>query len=120
MGSTLNVVVSNHELAREVLKEKDQHLADRFRDRSTALFSRDGQDLIWADYGAHYVKVRKVCMVELFSPKRLEALRPIREDEVTAMVHSIYNDCTAQGIIIIIIFIFEKLIKTFVKLYYLS
>ncbi|XP_041997408.1 cytochrome P450 98A2-like [Salvia splendens] len=97
MGSTLNVVVSNHELAREVLKEKDQHLADRFRDRSTALFSRDGQDLIWADYGAHYVKVRKVCMVELFSPKRLEALRPIREDEVTAMVHSIYNDCTAQG-----------------------
>ncbi|EYU42911.1 hypothetical protein MIMGU_mgv1a023589mg [Erythranthe guttata] len=72
-GSTLNVVISNSELAKE--------------------FSREGQDLIWADYGPHYVKVRKVCTVELFSSKRLEALRPIREDEVTAMVESIYIHC---------------------------
>ncbi|KAL8028717.1 hypothetical protein ABFX02_14G178800 [Erythranthe guttata] len=92
-GSTLNVVVSNSELAKEVLKEKDQQLAGRHRSRSTAKFSRDGQDLIWADYGPHYVKVRKFCTVELFSPKRLEALRPVREDEVTAMVESIYRDC---------------------------
>ncbi|KAK9290063.1 hypothetical protein L1049_008227 [Liquidambar formosana] len=91
-GSTLNVIVSNSELAKEVLKENDQQLADRHRSRSTAKFSRDGQDLIWADYGPHYVKVRKVCNLELFTPKRLEALRPIREDEVTAMVESIFKD----------------------------
>ncbi|KDO57437.1 hypothetical protein CISIN_1g0369171mg, partial [Citrus sinensis] len=82
------------ELAREVLKEHDQQLADRHRSRSAAKFSRDGKDLIWADYGPHYVKVRKVCTLELFTPKRLEALRPIREDEVTAMVESIFKDCT--------------------------
>ncbi|MED6177308.1 hypothetical protein PIB30_097033, partial [Stylosanthes scabra] len=93
-GSTLNVIVSNSELAKEVLKEHDQQLADRHRSRSTAKFSRGGKDLIWADYGPHYVKVRKVCTLELFSPKRLESLRPIREDEVTAMVESIFNDCT--------------------------
>ncbi|XP_077210868.1 cytochrome P450 98A2-like [Tasmannia lanceolata] len=93
-GSTLNVIVSSSELAKEVLKERDQQLADRPRSRSAAKFSRDGQDLIWADYGPHYVKVRKVCTLELFSPKRLESLRPIREDEVTAMVESIFRDCT--------------------------
>ncbi|KAJ0100480.1 hypothetical protein Patl1_21093 [Pistacia atlantica] len=93
-GSTLNVIVSNSELAKEVLKENDQQLADRHRSRSAAKFSRDGKDLIWADYGPHYVKVRKVCTLELFTPKRLEALRPIREDEVTAMVESIFKDCT--------------------------
>ncbi|KAJ6380744.1 hypothetical protein OIU77_029611 [Salix suchowensis] len=93
-GSTLNVIVSNTELAKEVLKENDQQLADRHRSRSAAKFSRDGKDLIWADYGPHYVKVRKVCTLELFTPKRLEALRPIREDEVSAMVESIFNDCT--------------------------
>lgn len=96
-GSILNVVVTNSELAKEVLKEKDQQLADRHRSRSAAKFSRDGQDLIWADYGPHYVKVRKVCTLELFSPKRLEALRPIREDEVTAMVESIFIDSTQPG-----------------------
>lgn len=93
-GSTLNVIVSNSELAKEVLKEHDQQLADRHRSRSAAKFSMDGKDLIWADYGPHYVKVRKVCTLELFSPKRLEGLRPIREDEVTAMVESIFKDCT--------------------------
>ncbi|XP_074328702.1 cytochrome P450 98A2-like [Apium graveolens] len=93
-GSTLNVIVNNTELAKEVLKDKDQQLADRHRSRSAAKFSRDGKDLIWADYGPHYVKVRKVCTLELFTPKRLEAIRPVREDEVTAMVESIYKDCT--------------------------
>ena len=97
-GSTLNVIVNNTELAKEVLKEKDQQLADRHRSRSAAKFSRDGKDLIWADYGPHYVKVRKVCTLELFTPKRLEAIRPVREDEVTAMVESIYKDCTNSGI----------------------
>ncbi|VVA39485.1 PREDICTED: cytochrome [Prunus dulcis] len=94
IGSTLNIVVSSSELAKEVLKEHDQKLADRQRNRSTAKFSKDGQDLIWADYGPHYVKVRKVCTLELFSAKRIEALRPIREDEVTAMVESIFKHCT--------------------------
>ncbi|KAF8403582.1 hypothetical protein HHK36_011686 [Tetracentron sinense] len=94
LGSTLNVIVSSSELAKQVLKEKDQQLADRHRSRSAARFSRDGKELIWADYGPHYVKVRKVCNLELFTTKRLEALRPIREDEVTAMVESIFIDCT--------------------------
>ncbi|KAG2332327.1 hypothetical protein Bca4012_018090 [Brassica carinata] len=92
IGSILNVVVSSAELAKEVLKEHDQKLADRHRNRSTEAFSRNGQDLIWADYGPHYVKVRKVCTLELFTPKRLESLRPIREDEVTAMVESVFRD----------------------------
>ncbi|KAL6532157.1 hypothetical protein OROGR_014127 [Orobanche gracilis] len=85
-GSTLNVIVSSSELATQVLKEKDQQSGDRHRSRFAAKFIRDGKDLIWCDYRPHYVKVRKVCTLELFSPKRLEALRPIREGEVTAMV----------------------------------
>ncbi|KAG2618430.1 hypothetical protein PVAP13_3NG079580 [Panicum virgatum] len=96
-GSGLTVVVSTSELAKEVLKEHDQQLADRPRNRSTQRFSRNGQDLIWADYGPHYIKVRKLCNLELFTPKRLEALRPIREDEVTAMVESVHRAATAPG-----------------------
>ncbi|VFQ68844.1 unnamed protein product [Cuscuta campestris] len=96
-GSRLNVVVTTAELAKEVLKENDQSLADRFRTRSASNLSRNGADLIWADYGPHYVKVRKLCNLELFTPKRLESLRPIREDEVTAMVESIFRDCTKPG-----------------------
>jgi coumaroylquinate(coumaroylshikimate) 3'-monooxygenase len=90
-GSSPMVVVSTSELAQEVLKTHDQQLADRPRNRSTERFSRGGMDLIWADYGPHYIKVRKFCNLELFTPRRLEALRPIREDEVTDMVESVHK-----------------------------
>ncbi|KAL3819668.1 hypothetical protein ACJIZ3_005573 [Penstemon smallii] len=93
-GSHLNVIVNNSELAKEVLKDQDQHLANRNRTPHIEKRSRNGTDLIWSDYGPHYVKVRKMCVVELFSTKRLEALRPIREDEVTAMVETVFKDCT--------------------------
>ncbi|KAL2895700.1 Cytochrome P450 98A3 [Bienertia sinuspersici] len=44
-------------------------------------FTRNGMDLTWADYGPHYVKVRKLCTLELFTSKKIEAFKPIREDE---------------------------------------
>ncbi|OEL27938.1 Cytochrome P450 98A1 [Dichanthelium oligosanthes] len=97
LGTEPTVVVSTAELAKEVLKTHDQHLADRHRDRFLEHFSRGGQDLVWADYGAHYIKVRKLCNLELFTQRRLEALRPIREDEVTAMVESVHRAITAPG-----------------------
>ncbi|KAK1586550.1 hypothetical protein Q3G72_003676 [Acer saccharum] len=72
-GSTMNVIVSNTELAKQVLKENDQQLADRHRSRSAAKFSRDGQDRLY-----------------MYGPiTQLEALRP-----TTAMVESIFKDCT--------------------------
>ena len=96
-GTSPTVVVSTSELAREVLKTHDQQLADRPRNRSSDRFSRGGKDLIWADYGPHYIKVRKLCNLELFTPRRLEALRPIREDEVTAMVEFVHRAANAPG-----------------------
>ncbi|KDO76113.1 hypothetical protein CISIN_1g010704mg [Citrus sinensis] len=94
IGSSLNVIVSNSELAKQVLKDCDQQLANRHRPKAVAIISKGGTDLVWADYGAHYVKVRRVCTLELFSPKRTEALRPIREEEVRAMIASIFKDST--------------------------
>ncbi|KAF2315967.1 hypothetical protein GH714_040762 [Hevea brasiliensis] len=92
LGSTLNVVVSSSELAKEVLKDKDQLLAHRPRNKPVSIMSKDGKGILWADYGPHYVKLRKICTLELFSPKGIEALRPIREGEVRAMVESIFKE----------------------------
>ncbi|KAK3036259.1 hypothetical protein RJ639_030801 [Escallonia herrerae] len=92
IGSSLVISVSSAESAKEVLKENDRYLADRQRERAAVELSKDGKDLTFADYGPHYVKLRKVCNVQLFSPKSIEALRAIREDEVTFMVESIFKD----------------------------
>ncbi|KAK6920849.1 Cytochrome P450 [Dillenia turbinata] len=84
--------MADFQLAKEVLKENDQYLANRDRSKGTAKITRDGKDPIWADYGPRYIKVRKACTMELFSLRRLEDLRTIREDKAVAMIESIYND----------------------------
>ncbi|XP_059643204.1 cytochrome P450 98A2-like [Cornus florida] len=94
LGSSLHIIVSNSELAKEVLKDNDHQLANRHRSRSTTVFTKDGKGLTWADYGPYYSKVRKICSVELFSKKSIEALRPVREFEVMAMVEAVFKDCT--------------------------
>ncbi|XP_062030007.1 cytochrome P450 98A2-like [Rosa rugosa] len=94
-GSNLHIVVSNPELAKQVLKDNDEQLANRHKNWTHSRLSRNGKGLIWADYGPHYSKLRKVCVLELFSTKSLETYRHIREDEVRAMVKSIFKDCTS-------------------------
>lgn len=37
--------------------------------------------------------MRKVCVLELLSPKRLELLRFVREEEISALVHSVTKCC---------------------------
>ncbi|KAL3748429.1 hypothetical protein ACJRO7_009637 [Eucalyptus globulus] len=56
-----------------------------------ALWSLQSRSLKMARglYGPHYVKLTRICVQELFSARRIEALRPIREDEVRNMVESL-------------------------------
>ncbi|KAI3689005.1 hypothetical protein L2E82_46953 [Cichorium intybus] len=89
IGSSLCITVSNPKLAKEVLKDHDQLLANRHRTIGIARFSRNGDDLTWADYGPKFVKLKKLCVVELFSPRNLEAHKPERENEISVMIDSI-------------------------------
>ncbi|VVA95262.1 unnamed protein product [Arabis nemorensis] len=89
LGTQLAVVVSTSDLARQVLRDKDYQLSNRHR---TARMTQNGSDLIWSDYGPHYVKLRKLCTLELFSTKSIECFTFMREMEVRSMVMSIFKD----------------------------
>ncbi|BBG96212.1 hypothetical protein Prudu_004954 [Prunus dulcis] len=77
IGSTLNIVVSSSELAKEVLKEHDQKLADRHRNRSSARFSKDGQDLIWADYGPTMLRSGRCALLSFSLQRGLKLSDPL-------------------------------------------
>ncbi|ESQ27698.1 hypothetical protein EUTSA_v10019844mg [Eutrema salsugineum] len=89
MGTQLIVVVSSSDLARQVLRDKDHQLSNRQR---IARMTQSGNDLVWSDYSPHYVKLRKLCTLELFSLKSIENFRSLREMEVRSMVESILKD----------------------------
>nr|AOW70089.1 cytochrome p450 family 98 subfamily a polypeptide 8 [Chorispora tenella] len=89
MGTQLTVVVTTSDLARQVLRDKDHHLSNRHR---IARMTQTGTDLVWSDYSPHYVKLRKLCTLELFSFKSIENFRSLREMEARSMVESILKD----------------------------
>jgi len=77
LNSKLSIVVSSPEFVKEVLQDHDQVLANRHRMESPVKITKDGMGLVWADYRPHYAKLRIICVPELFSGRRIEALRPI-------------------------------------------
>ncbi|GJT01537.1 cytochrome P450 98A2, partial [Tanacetum coccineum] len=100
IGSSLKIIVSNPQLAKAVLKDNDQQLANRHRTIRIARLSRNGDDLTWADYGPRFVKLKKLCVVEFFSLKNLKTHRQGREEEISIMIKSIYSNSCGKVLVL--------------------
>ncbi|GLJ23506.1 hypothetical protein SUGI_0445340 [Cryptomeria japonica] len=73
LGMRTTVVVSSPAMAK-VFKTYDNILAGRSVIEINKTLSHDKSSLIWADCGPYWHHLRLISTVELFSPKRLEAL----------------------------------------------
>jgi len=91
------VVVSSAEAAREVFKGHDAAFSQRPSSPGIDELSRHGQGVIFAPYGDHWRLLRRILMTELLSPRRVEAFRHIREDEVARLVASLAASCSPPG-----------------------
>eukprot|EP00253_Pinus_taeda_P016590 PITA_16590 len=89
LGSALTLVVSSPDMAKEFLKTHDLLFASRPPSAATNYFWYNCTDIGFAPYGAYWRQVRKVCVLQLLSSRRLDYFRFIREEEVSAMIHSI-------------------------------
>lgn len=82
----LNVMITIAELVKEVISSWLIGTWTKLPD----IFSRGWSNLIWADYGPYYVKVRKVCKVELWGPlkkmKLLVWLSPFSKIELMLVI----------------------------------
>ncbi|CAI0542823.1 unnamed protein product [Linum tenue] len=89
LGETTNVVVSSAELARELLKTHDLNFASRPSRVSADIILYEARDIVFAPYGEYWRQMRKICALELLSPRRVGSLRAVREAEVRELVGSI-------------------------------
>ncbi|GLJ32221.1 hypothetical protein SUGI_0648550 [Cryptomeria japonica] len=92
LGMRTVVVVSSPAMAKEVFKTHDNILAGRMVTEAHKSLSHDKSSLIWADYGPYWRHLRRISTVELFSPKRLEALQHLRRDQVFSTIRLIFED----------------------------
>lgn len=89
LGRIPYVVVSSAEAAREVLKVHDLDCCGKAQLTGVGKLSYNFLDVAFAPYGDHWRQMRKLCVMELFSHKRVQSFHFIREEEVASLVNSI-------------------------------
>ncbi|KAI4373755.1 hypothetical protein MLD38_011839 [Melastoma candidum] len=96
LGRVPTVVLSSAKAAREVLKTHDLDTCSRPRLIGTGRLSYNYIDIAFAPYGDYWREMRKLCIVELFSAKRVDGSRFVREEEVEALLEQI-GESAASG-----------------------
>ncbi|KAM1410530.1 hypothetical protein ACFX13_023625 [Malus domestica] len=89
LGQLEAVIISSPKAAREVLKIHELAFAQRPIVLATEVLSFGQGGIISAPYGDLWRSLRKVCMFELLSAKRVQSFRSIREEEAQNLVESI-------------------------------
>ncbi|KAJ0986434.1 hypothetical protein J5N97_004790 [Dioscorea zingiberensis] len=92
LGRIPAIVVSSPDIASEILKTLDLAFASRPAPSSAAKFSYGGG---LAKYGEHWRQMRKLCTLEIFSMKRVQAFRRVREDEVDVLIQTILRSSSS-------------------------
>lgn len=97
-GSFPVVVGSSSEMARFFLKTHDALFADRPRTAAGRYTTYDYSDMLWSPYGAHWRRLRKVCLTELFSAARLDSYEHIRHEEVRVLLRDLHRATTTTTV----------------------
>ncbi|GAU28372.1 hypothetical protein TSUD_257000 [Trifolium subterraneum] len=97
LGEVPYIVVTSPEIAKEVMKTQDLNFCDRPNLLLPTIFSYNATDIAFSPYGDYWRQLRKICIVELLSLKRVQSFRSIREEEVSKLVKSI---STCEGSIV--------------------
>ncbi|KAI7979954.1 Cytochrome P450 71A1 [Camellia lanceoleosa] len=92
LGEIPTVVVSSARLAKEVMKTHDLALASRPRIFSAKHLFYDCTDVVFSPYGPYWRHIRKICILELLSIKRVQSYSFVREEEVARLVHRIASE----------------------------
>jgi cytochrome P450 len=90
-GSVPTVVVSSPEIAKQFLKTHDLIFASRPPTAVGKYFFYNFKSIALAPYGDHWRQMRKICVLELLTARRIESFKHVREEEVSATMGSIWE-----------------------------
>lgn len=94
LGRIPVLIVSSAEAAKEVLKVNDLSSCSRPRLAAVGRLSYNYLDVAFAPYSEYWRELRKICVLEVFSVKRVKSFRFIREAEVGSIMESISSSST--------------------------
>ncbi|KAL9403959.1 hypothetical protein Peur_000931 [Populus x canadensis] len=89
LGQVQTIVISSPETAEQVMKVHDINFAHRPHLLVGQIIFYNCTDIATAAYGDYWRQLRKISILELLSPKRVQSFRSIREEEVSSLIGSI-------------------------------
>ncbi|KAI3498897.1 hypothetical protein L1887_34683 [Cichorium endivia] len=89
LGEVSAVVISSPLLAKEVMKTHDISFANRPKLLSAEIIAYNCTDIAFSPYGEYWRQIRKICILELLSAKKVQSFRSIREEESWNLIESI-------------------------------
>ncbi|OMO60288.1 Cytochrome P450 [Corchorus capsularis] len=96
LGRIPVVFVSSAEAARQVMKVNDLASCSRPPLAGIGKLTYNHLDLGFSPYGDYWRQIRKICVLELFSVKRVKSFRFVREEEVASLMNSLSQlSCSA-------------------------
>ncbi|PIA51608.1 hypothetical protein AQUCO_01100450v1 [Aquilegia coerulea] len=97
MGYTPTLVVSSAKMGRELMKTHDIVFSNRPITTAAKEFLYSGKDLVFAPHGEYWRQMRRVCVVDLLSVKRVQSFEFVREEEICNMVNKINQACVTNS-----------------------
>ncbi|RDX62482.1 Cytochrome P450 71D8, partial [Mucuna pruriens] len=89
LGQISSVVVSSPKMAKEIMKTHDVAFVQRPQFLSAEILTYGQKDIAFAPYGNYWRQMKKICVSELLSAKRVQSFSHIREDETAKFIESI-------------------------------
>ncbi|XP_015946673.3 cytochrome P450 71D11 [Arachis duranensis] len=99
LGEISAIVVSSPEYAKLVMKTHDVIFASRPKFLFSEIVTYNCTDIAFSPYGNYWKLLRKVSTLELFSPKRVNSFKSIREEEFNSLVKRIMIESKTQSMI---------------------
>ncbi|WOL19789.1 hypothetical protein Cni_G28591 [Canna indica] len=96
------VVVSDPELATEVLHTQSVEFGSRPRNLVWDIFTDNGKDMVFTEYGDHWRKMRRIMTLPFFTNKVVQQYREMWEEEMDMVLRDLRADRAAQteGIVV--------------------
>ena len=89
LGELCCIVVSSPEMAKEVMKTHDIIFANRPHVLGADVVTYGSKGMTFSPYGSYWRQMRKICTMELLTPKRVDSFRSIRQQELSNFVKEI-------------------------------
>nr|UXM19720.1 flavonoid 3'-monooxygenase 2 [Hydrangea macrophylla] len=95
-GSSPIVVGSSVDMAKTFLKSMDVTFASRPKTAAGKYTTYNYSDITWSPYGPYWRQARKMCLMELFSTKRIESYEYIRVEEMNSLLRVLYKSSSSN------------------------